>query len=80
MRPPLSSKLSALTALNVPTPPANAQFPDDMPFEIEMPLPPSTSGSTSIPPMRIALISFMGLRLPAGRVTQPLRRLRADAK
>ncbi len=63
MRRPSSSKLSALTALNVPTPPVNAQLPDEMPFEIEMPLPPSTSGSTSIPPMRIALISFMGLRL-----------------
>ena len=57
------AKLSALTALNVPTPPAKAQLPDEIPFEIEMPLPPSTSGSTSAPPMRIALISFMA-RLP----------------
>ena len=64
MRLPWSSKLSALTALNVPTPPANAQLPDEMPLEMEMPLPPSTSGSTSMPPMRIALIAFMGLRLP----------------
>jgi hypothetical protein len=28
-------------------------------LEMEMPLPPSTSGSTSMPPMRIALIAFM---------------------
>jgi hypothetical protein len=61
---PLPSKLSALTALKVPTPPAKAQLPDEIPLEIEIPLPPSTSGSTSAPPMRIALISFMGPRLP----------------
>ena len=41
-----------------------AQLPDEMPLEIETPLPPSTSGRTSIPPMRIALISFIGRALP----------------
>ena len=36
-----------------------AQWPEEMPLEIETPLPPSTSGRTSTPPMRIALIAFM---------------------
>src|SRR5579863_4710895 len=80
MRWPLASKLSALTAEKVPTPPVNAQLPDEMPLEMEMPLPPSTSGSTSKPPMRIALIAFIGPRLSQGRVTQPLRLLRTNAK
>jgi hypothetical protein len=39
-------------------------------LEMEMPLPPSTIGSTSIPPMRIALIGFMAHASP-GRLTQP---------
>ena len=56
------SKLSAFTALNVPTPPAAAQLPDENPLEMETPLPPSISGNTSIPPMRIALIGFMAVR------------------
>ena len=66
MRLPCASKLSAFTALNVPTPPAAAQLPDEMPLEIETPLPPSISGKTSIPPMRIALIAFMAPSLCTG--------------
>src|ERR671932_1093381 len=49
MTRPFSSRLSALTPENVPTPPAAAQAPELSPFETEMPLPPSTSGSTSRP-------------------------------
>jgi hypothetical protein len=36
-----------------------AQLPLEKPFETETPLPPSTSGRTSTPPMRIALIDFI---------------------
>ena len=42
-------ELSALTPENVPTPPEAAQAPELSPFDTEMPLPPSTSGSTSRP-------------------------------
>src|SRR5471030_828057 len=61
MRLPSASKLSALTALNVPTPPASAQLPAEMPLEMETPLPPSTSGRTSTPPIRIELIVLMAV-------------------
>src|SRR6185437_1574184 len=67
MRWPFASKLSALTALNVPTPPATAQFPAEIPLEMATPLPPSTSGSTSAPPIRIALIAFMAQSSLKGR-------------
>ena len=49
-------KLSALTADTVPTPPAAAQAPDDIWLVADTPFPPSTSGSTSRPPMRMVLI------------------------
>src|SRR5277367_6152702 len=62
MRRPSASKLSALTAENVPTPPAAAQWPAEMPLEMDTPLPPSISGKISIPPMRMALIARIGLQ------------------
>ena len=49
---------SAFTAEKVPTPPAAAQVPQVSPFDTATPLPPSTSGRTSTPPMRIALMAF----------------------
>src|SRR5271165_5149894 len=59
---PSASKLSALTALNVPTPPVAAQLPEERPVDTDTPLPPSTSGRTSTPPMRIALIAIIVAR------------------
>src|SRR5215469_11047381 len=54
MRLPNTSLASALTPENVPTPPAAAQAPELSPFDTEIPLPPSTSGRTSRPDIRIA--------------------------
>src|SRR5215469_12453738 len=53
MRLPNTSLASALTPENVPTPPAAAQAPELSPFDTEIPLPPSTSGRTSRPDIRI---------------------------
>src|ERR1700733_8280917 len=64
---PSASKLSALTALKVPTPPVRAQLPADIPFEIATPLPPSTRGRTSNPPILIALIARMASYPPKGQ-------------
>src|SRR5215472_5754098 len=55
MRLPRMSLASALTPENVPTPPAAAQAPELSPFDTEIPLPPSTSGRTSSPDIRIVL-------------------------
>src|ERR1700722_19820397 len=64
---PSASKLSALTALKVPTPPVSAQLPADIPLEIATPLPPSTRGRTSNPPILIALIARMAAYPPKGQ-------------
>jgi hypothetical protein len=47
-----------LTPENVPTPPEAAHAPELSPFEIEMPLPPSTSGHTSRPEITSGLSGF----------------------
>jgi hypothetical protein len=47
-----------LTAEKVPTPPAEAQAPQVRPLETATPLPPSTSGRTSTPPILIVLMAF----------------------
>ena len=58
-----ASKESALTPEKVPTPPPAAQAPELSPLEIEMPLPPSTSGRTSRPEM------MMGFKRLHGRLS-----------
>ena len=62
---PASSVLSALTPEKVPTPPDAAQAPELSPFEMAMPLPPSTSGRTSRPEMTMGLRSITSPRDPA---------------
>ncbi len=51
-------RLSALTPEKVPTPPHAAQAPELSPLDTEMPLPPSTSGSTSRPEMTSGFSAF----------------------
>src|SRR6187431_1820986 len=69
MASPCASYESALTPEKVPTPPASAQAPEDSPLETEMPLPPSTSGNTSRPDIRMVFNAFNVLLPPAsGRV------------
>ena len=46
-------------AENVPAPPPAAQCPAVAPLEIATPLPPSTIGSTSTPPIRMVSINLM---------------------
>src|SRR5579863_2954918 len=62
---PFASFESALTPEKVPTAPEAAQAPELSPFEIEMPLPPSTSGSTSQPEITIGLSGLTASLLAA---------------
>jgi len=52
-----------IDAEKVPTPPLAAQAPELSPLDTEMPLPPSTSGSTSRPEMSNGLSAFTKLCL-----------------
>src|SRR6267143_1910852 len=64
---PSASKESALTPEKVPTPPLAAQAPELSPLEIEMPLPPSTSGKAWRPEITRGISGLTELLLAEAR-------------